>query len=70
MADKKNENENKDLRAKLLMEEMLYSDDEANKTFAHNLWMTYSSCIKGGFTKSQAMDILKTILMASFGSKD
>lgn len=70
MADKKNENENNDLRAKLLMEEMLYSDDEANKTFAHNLWMTYSSCIKEGFTKTQAMDILKTMLMASFGSKD
>lgn len=47
---------------KIINEEMMRVDDEEIKAMAHTLWIMYSSFIKEGFTKQQAMDIIKTAL--------
>lgn len=44
---------------KLVNEEMMRVDDEQLKNFAHTLWVMYSCFIREGFTKQQAMSLIK-----------
>lgn len=52
---------------KLINEEMMRIDDEQVKNMAHVLWVMYSSFIREGFTKQQAMSLVKTILSPRVG---
>lgn len=52
---------------KLVNEEMMKTDDEQVKNFVHVLWVMYSSFIREGFTKQQAMSLIKTILNPRIG---
>lgn len=47
---------------KLVNEEMMKIDDEQVKNFAHVLWVMYSSFIREGFTKQQAMSLVAEIV--------
>ena len=47
---------------KLVNEEMMRVNDEELKNMAHTLWIMYSSFIHEGFTKQQAMSLIKTVL--------
>ena len=52
---------------KLVNEEMMKIDDEQLKSFAHVLWVMYSSSIREGFTKQQAMSLVKTMVSPRVG---
>ena len=52
---------------KLVNEEMMKIDDEELKNFTHALWVTYSSFICEGFTKQQAMSLIKAMLSPRVG---
>lgn len=52
---------------KLVNEEMMRIDDEQVKNMVHVLWVMYSSFIREGFTKQQAMSLVKTILSPRVG---
>ena len=43
---------------RLVNEEMIRTDDEQLKNFAHVLWVLYSSFVREGFTKQQAMSLV------------
>ena len=48
-------------------EEMIKTDDEELKNITHILWVMYSSFIREGFTKQQAMSLIKTMLSPRVG---
>ncbi len=52
---------------KLVNEEMMRIDDEQLKNMAHVLWVMYSSFIREGFTKQQAMSLIKSTLSPRIG---
>lgn len=52
---------------KLVNEEMMKIDDEQLKNIVHILWVMYSSFIREGFTKQQAMSLIKTMLSPRVG---
>jgi hypothetical protein len=52
---------------KLVNEEMMRIDDEQLKNMAHVLWVMYSSFIREGFTKQQAMRLIKSTLSPRIG---
>ena len=52
---------------KLVNEEMMKVDDEQLKNIAHVLWIMYSSFIREGFTKQQAMSLIKAMLSPRMG---
>lgn len=52
---------------KLVNEEMMKIDDEQLKNIAHVLWVMYSSFIREGFTKQQAMSLIKTTVSPRIG---
>lgn len=52
---------------KLVNEEMMKIDDEQLKNMAHTLWVMYSSFIHEGFTKQQAMSLIKVTLNPRIG---
>ena len=52
---------------KLVNEEMMKIDDEQLKNMAHALWVMYSSFIREGFTKQQAMSLIKSTLSPRIG---
>lgn len=52
---------------KLVNEEMMKIDDEQLKNIAHVLWVMYSSFIREGFTKQQAMSLIKAMLSPRIG---
>ena len=52
---------------KLVNEEMMKTDDEQVKNFVHVLWVMYSSFIREGFTKQQAMSLIKAMLIPRIG---
>ena len=52
---------------KLVNEEMMKIDDEQLKNIAHVLWVMYSSFIREGFTKQQAMILVKTMVSPRIG---
>lgn len=52
---------------KLVNEEMMKIDDEQLKNMAHALWVMYSSFIHEGFTKQQAMSLVKTMVSPRIG---
>lgn len=52
---------------KLINEEMMKIDDEQLKNMAHVLWVMYSSFIHEGFTKQQAMSLIKTMVSPRIG---
>ena len=49
--------------------QMLNSADDDIKYTVHTLWSIYCAAIGEGFTKVQAMDILKTYIASSFPPK-
>ena len=52
---------------KLVNEEMMKIDDEQLKNIAHVLWVMYSSFIHEGFTRQQAMSLIKATLNPRIG---
>lgn len=52
---------------RLVNEEMMKIDDEQFKNIAHVLWVMYSSFIREGFTKQQAMSLVKTMVSPRVG---
>ena len=52
---------------KLVNEKMMKIDDEQVKNMVHVLWVMYSSFVHEGFTKQQAMSLVKTILSPRIG---
>ena len=52
---------------KLVNEEMMKIDDEQLKNIAHIMWVMYSSFIREGFTKQQAMSLIKTMVSPKIG---
>lgn len=52
---------------KLVNEEMMRVDDEQLKNIAHIMWVMYQSFIHEGFTKQQAMTLVKTMLSPKIG---
>lgn len=52
---------------KLVNEEMMKIDDEQLKNIAHVLWVMYSSFIREGFTKQQAMSLVSATVSPRIG---
>lgn len=52
---------------KLVNKEMMKIDDEQVKNMAHVLWVMYSSFIHEGFTRQQAMSLIKSTLSPRIG---
>lgn len=52
---------------KLVNEEMMKTDDEELKNITHILWVMYSGFIREGFTKQQAMSLIKAMLSQRVG---
>lgn len=52
---------------KLVNEEMMKIDDEQLKNIAHVLWVMYSSFIREGFTKQQAMSLVAATVSPRIG---
>lgn len=50
---------NKNEANKLINEEMMRTSDEEIKDMCHTFWCMYSGFISEGFTKRQAMELIK-----------
>lgn len=47
---------------RILNEEMMRNSPEDIRRVAHDIWLMYSEFVKAGFTKQQAMTLIKHML--------